>query len=126
MHGWMLYRGEPAGKVMSRQFRFTIGDGEGPQYTDSPVNHPDHDWHFVVAVKDGLETRLYVDGEQVGQRALRNPLISESGESASIGRQYSSHVKGVNAFARGKIDEVKIWNYVLSDEAIQQQYLEGR
>ncbi len=126
MHGWMLYRGETGGKAMSRQYRFTIGDGKGPQYTESSINHPDRDWHFVVAVKDGLETRIYVDGRQTGQRDLRDLSISDSGESASIGRQYSSHEKEVNGFARGKIDEVKIWNFVLSEEAIGREYLEGR
>jgi len=126
MHGWMLYRGETGGKAMSRQHRFTIGDGNGPQYTESSINHPDRDWNFVAGVMDGLETRIYVDGEETGQRALRGLPISESGEGASIGRQYSSHEKGVNGFARGKIDEAKIWNYVLSEEAIRREYLEGR
>ena len=122
MNGWMLYRGSSGGLALPQQYRFTIGDGEWPpHFTESIINHPDNEWHYVTAIAEDSEIRVYVDGVQTGSIAILDSIV-DSGEYASIGRQYSTHVSGEYGYAYGIIDEVKIWNYALGDEEILSEY----
>ena len=126
MHGWMLYRGAIN---QGHQYRFTVGDGAWPPYYSESENpSPDNEWHYITGVKQGTAVRVYVDGVQRGMRFFPSESTADSGEYVSIGKQYSYHelaeqgIWSTYGYALGIIDEVKIWNYVLSNEEILAEY----
>jgi hypothetical protein len=78
-------------------------------------------WHYVVGTYDGKKMALYVDGVlDVSQDAWGpigvddNPvLIGENGQIA-------------NRFWSGLIDDVRVYNFGLSEAQVQQLYREGK
>ena len=79
----------------------------------STANYNDGQWHHIVAGVNPLE--LYVDGVSVSA-SLGVSTISVDG-NAKIGAKSSSQF-----FYNGVIDEVKIFNNILSPEQIQALY----
>lgn len=80
----------------------------------------DNQWHHIVAVRDGGgQSRIYVDGNldgtiQAGISALTaNPLISIGGNTLD------------NRYFNGLIDEVAIYNRLLTDSEVLQHYQVG-
>jgi hypothetical protein len=126
MCGWMLYKGEDHGGY---RHRFTVADGEvpwKPYFTNSENPFPYYEWVHTVGVLDGEEIRLYVNVFLESTVPYTGTGVQDSGQQCSIGRQYSQHhgvdsgVWGTYGHAWGIIDEVMIWNYVLSDDEILQ------
>lgn len=70
-------------------------------------------WHHVAGVYDGKERRIYIDGELDSKDAITATIAR--GGAASIGKDFV-----------GLIDELKIWNRVLSQAEIQQAMREGQ
>jgi hypothetical protein len=91
-----------------------IAGTSGP-YTNVCDNRAinDGNWHFAVAVYDGTNITLYVDGLF---RSTGNPDGSENTVLSS------SYVGNSNGLFNGSLDEVKIWNRALSADEIKQQY----
>lgn len=73
----------------------------------------DYAWRHVALKVDSGTTYFYVDGVQ--QKYHSDQQICDSGSAVMMGRYYS------NAFGhdfKGALDEMAIWNRVLSDEQI--------
>ena len=79
----------------------------------------DNKWHFMVATYDGQIFKLYVDGKfnaelnyTDGMRINSDPLL--------IGWDQSQWLS--DRFFRGKIDEVMIYNRILSPDEVEDMY----
>ncbi|MFC1792408.1 LamG domain-containing protein [Planctomycetota bacterium] len=70
-------------------------------------------WHHICLTYDGITARLYADGIEVAAEAKSWDLVLSR---AHIGRQ----VNDVAEFWDGLIDDVRIYNRVLTPEEIQQ------
>jgi hypothetical protein len=107
-HGFSLVRHS------SNVFRFWVGDGTGDlQDTSSDVTYTDTEWHHVTGVVNAGVNYLYVDGFLQVQTS--NKTISDSGEFAHIGRQYS-HLS--DRYFNGLIDDVRIYGRALTRQEI--------
>ena len=89
--------------------------------SSTPVT--DGNWHHIVGVWDGTNAFVYVDGDQKisGARTFAN-----STKDSQIGTECS----GADSttcfnFVDGLIDDVKVWNYPLSDQQIRDEYNAG-
>jgi hypothetical protein len=87
--------------------------------TGTPLNAngtaglPLNSWSHLAATHDGTTLRLYVNGVQVGTRAVSGALLTSTG-ALRIG---GNSVWG--EFFQGRIDEVRIYNRALSAAEIQ-------
>ena len=85
--------------------------------TLSPDGGPgvwDNAWHHLVGTYDGKRVRLYVDGDEIGSGFQDSiPPIMYNGGNLHIG-----HFR-FSAFYEGLLDEIRIYNKVLSAVEIQ-------
>ena len=70
-------------------------------------------WSHLTGTYDGATLRLYVNGVQVGSRAMSGPLVTSTG----VVRIGGNGVWG--EFFQGRIDEVRIYNRALIQGEIQ-------
>ena len=79
-----------------------------------------HKWYFLAVTKDGSNVRTYVNGN------LENTCAYSGTDTNSniweIGRQ---NYGGDNYYFDGAIDDVRIYNRVLSASEVAQLYLLG-
>jgi len=77
----------------------------------------DGQWHYLVAVVNGLTRNLYIDGIQRG--------TDENGMQSVTGNTFPATVGGFAAGSNlfnGTIDDVRIYNYAKSAQEIQADY----
>jgi len=132
--GWGLYSGDAGVRydvcledASDSQLRvelnglFTVSDGQH-------VNFCDGEWHLVVVTYDGQKMRFYVDGAlfggpiQVDQplRTSWNPVGTIIGTGV---REASGVISGKqNRFFSGQLDDVGVWDTVLSDDDVKLLY----
>ena len=133
--GWSILDFDRSG-----YFNLTIGGSNKNSYTvefgTTDENKKKHDmagliplndnlWHFVCGVYDGVNKKIYVDGEldsiannphdgkNLGSGASRYGIIGDGSESSSFNGSRN------NSYFKGTIDEVQYWNIGLSQEMIQ-------
>jgi hypothetical protein len=87
----------------------------------SPLSTP-RDWHHLTVTYDGTNnrTRLFVDGQQVNERAI-SPKSFTDQNTLLIGARYFS--SNYTAYFDGIIDEVRIENGIRTNAWIRAQYL---
>ena len=82
-------------------------------------------WYYVVGVWDrnggANNLKIYVNGQLQGQSTV-NADMDVSTVNVCIGR---INFPGINQYFKGLIDDVKIFNKVLSEEEIETLYNEG-
>ncbi len=74
------------------------------------------EWYYVTTTYDGDKTKLYLNGEFVGESKQKRGVLAFSGP-VYIGAEGGTHF-----FFKGIIDELKIYDKVLSAEEIKQEY----
>ena len=102
----------------SNTFRLWVSDGDTAGINgiaSSDVLYTDTDWHHVTGVREGRNNILYVDG--VRQAAGNATDFVPSPDFFHIGRQYS-HLD--DRYFKGRIDDVRVYNRVLTDVQIAQ------
>jgi hydrogenase maturation factor HypE len=70
-------------------------------------------WTHLAVSYDGTTLRLYVNGVEVGSRAVASPLLTSTG----VLRLGGNSVWG--EFFQGRIDEVRLYNRALGPAEIQ-------
>ncbi len=76
-------------------------------------------WHHIVVTFDGTNTRFYLDGKSDGSSTTVTS-VSTNALNLRIGADQD----GANVF-NGSIDEVKIYNYALSEDEVKIDYNHG-
>lgn len=93
----------------------------GNEFTDfetTETPNGDGQWHLLAATRDAENNHLiYLDGELVGSQTVDAPI--GSGHHLYIGRSFRPNDYILNEHFRGGIDDVRIYDYVLSAEEIQ-------
>jgi hypothetical protein len=99
-----------------------IGSDSG-RYWGTNQDLRDDQWHFIALVRNGDIGKLYIDGTlDVTISGLINQSASVD-KSLFIGEPDSSY--GGNGEFKGKIDNVRIYNRVLTETEIQSLFLQG-
>jgi len=106
------------------QFNFNAGNNSCTGYSiyqvlsSAGTRYDDNNWHFVAGVVDrpNFNMALYVDANQVGSAAPDNGNSGTGGE-LRIGTSWNDQ-----APLKGTIDEVKIFNRVLSSAEVASYY----
>ncbi|MBF0122349.1 MAG: hypothetical protein HQL21_02935 [Candidatus Omnitrophica bacterium] len=123
----------------SNPFELYIGSGVEGGHSNSPVfivwnagtgnvdidntslNLRDGSWHHVAATYQNGQQRLYYDGALVASATFAGPLPSNSSSVTIGGGEYGSyHHKWI-----GDVDEVRLYNRVLSADEVLRLYEEG-
>ncbi len=94
--------------------RFYVGDGESFQFIESTDALTTGEWQHVVAVRSGNTGRLYINGEPKGSGSLSVSAVDDNG-TLRIGSRDDGLTK-----MKGGLDDVRIYNRVLSDTEISQ------
>ncbi len=85
------------------------------------TNVGDDKWHHVAGTYDGKEYRVYVDGVlDVNSPSPGTGLIQNFGSNViCIGAHYKTSDPDARRFFKGLIDDVRIYDEILTPEAIQ-------
>lgn len=95
------------------QLQLAVGGIYSDAYTgSSPANLVNGQWNHISMVVDGNTRKYYANGIKVGEKAISQ--IETNTNTLDIGRDLHGNVQ----FFRGKIDDLKIYNRVLSDDEI--------
>ncbi len=81
-----------------------------------PTPLPFGEWHHLSAVRDGTQTRLYIDGVLVDTAASSVVTIYNTAQPLRIGQGY---LYDFLVFAIGELDDVRIWNVARSQSEIR-------
>lgn len=110
--GWILSRSHSTGTV---EF---VCKGIKPQpYVVGKTSIDDGQWHHLAGVYDGAKLKLYVDGKLDGSKNAWGSIVTND-YSIYIGD--SSQDSG--RFFDGLIDDVRIYNYALSEDEVKSLY----
>lgn len=92
------------------------GIGDTPENNTTGPNVNDGAWHNVVAISEhGVSARIWVDGGLVSTRSHNHqPNLENTLHDLAIGNNIDSLGRGWH----GEIDDVAIWDRVLTDEEI--------
>jgi hypothetical protein len=84
---------------------------------------PFNQWLHIILTKTANITKLYINGSFVQQGSINSTQNVESTKISIGGSGNFQHANG--ECLKGKIDDVRIYNRVLTDTEIQQLYHEG-
>lgn len=96
-------------------------EGGNPRVGTSCLSKKPYDarrWQHVVAVKEGTQMRLYIDGVLAGSASESKQLAA--GLRAIVGRNCDAGTR--NRDFVGQLDEMAIYNRALTEEEIQSHY----
>jgi hypothetical protein len=92
--------------------------------TDMITPSLDEEWFHFVALLDADDVRLFLNGEELGDVFDSDPIFWQA-EQATIGARVQSDGVSLTQPFPGLIDELAIYNTLLSPERIQAHYLAG-
>ena len=105
---YALYANESVSRPTA-YLRSSAGDLAAVGTTALPLNA----WTHLAMTYDGTTLRLFVDGGQVGTRAVASPQLTSTGALRFGGNTIWGE------YFTGRIDEIRIYNRVLSQTEIQ-------
>ncbi|MHC0444243.1 RCC1 domain-containing protein [Flavobacterium sp. 3-218] len=82
-------------------------------------NYSNNDWYFFTLTYDGTKLSLYVNGKFVDEKAIS---LNTTNNIFRLGEKYPDNS---DEWFKGKIDDVAIWNRVLTPEEISALYTPG-
>ena len=99
----------------------TLDDDVTKVQSTSSATVDDGQWYHIVGIRDGSSIRIYVNGFQDGDDVALPDGYNLSGTSqanAYIGAGWNLPDSQLDKFFVGVIDEVRVYNYALSDAEI--------
>ncbi len=126
--GWKIFypRNHPSNTL--QMIRVTAGYGDGSVQalvdTGEEYDYRDGEWHHIVVTfkRDG-NLILYVDGELIGEDDMTDILNLDDTIYKDL--YFGSNFKGDDRFLPGEIDEIGIWDRILSFEEVEFLYNKG-
>lgn len=111
--GWYLWLSP------EKEFVFTVSDGLGDISLKSPSTYKLAEWHHIAGQYDDRTKKmaLYVNGEKTNEITLLKAVLPSKSDF-TIGK-FSS---GADGYFKGTIDEVRLYNRILSPQEIQKSY----
>ena len=103
---------------MPAPMRFGITDNYGGDHQVSSQSLGLNEWYQIVGTYDGSEQKLYVNGE------LDNTLAWSGSFTINSGAMLGRDIEGGQYF-NGSMDDIRIYNRVLSAEEVELLYHEG-
>ncbi|WP_289024433.1 PKD domain-containing protein [uncultured Salegentibacter sp.] len=108
-----------------RLIRFAIEDPTGGKIlnigeAEVPLGVSDNQWHHVVTVRDGVTTRVYVDGEMVKEDSAPDLKHVSNEQNFKIGVQEQEG--NFHSFFKGLLDDLVIYNRALTAEEVVELY----
>jgi len=90
----------------SNTIKFIIFQGGSVNVTTSTSTVTDGNWHHVLAVNDGTDLKIYIDG------VLENTNVGGGGSIDNTSAQFTIGKKErpTGDFFNGSVDEVAVWN----------------
>jgi len=93
--------------------------GDWPNQIDSPSALTENQWHLVTATWTGSDIYLYIDAVPVANMSVGGTLTNP--ETLTIGKESYTN----SNYFLGKIDDVRIYNYALTEAQVKQLYNQG-
>ena len=117
---WSIGCASATGRVL---FQLTDESGHGVTLEGTAIHNGV--WHHIVGVRDGVNNRnlLYVDGTEVAATPITYAAGFASGTGINIG--WLNFSDSDRKIFKGFIDEVAIYDRVLSSTEIEQHYTAG-
>jgi len=118
-HGYYLLLNDDSG---TDYVVFDVG-GEADATYDGQLRWAgasDNEWHHAVGVKSGNSEYLYIDGNLEMSANVNVGDMSASGETLYIGNS-----RGAFSYFEGQIDDVRIYNYALTEQQIKDVMNQG-
>ena len=118
------------GKGMSRAYLMYLGSGgilgfdiitSGGRKNAGKGQLVENAWQHIAVTYNGFVKTWYLNGDQVGIQAFSGELKALD-KSLIIGSILPEQTSRYPEFFKGKIDEVKIWDYALSADEIMTEY----
>jgi len=114
---WYRYGIFISGGTYTAFFRSTGGTWT----LSSSVSSSPNNWDYVaVSYKDGT-AKIYVNGKLRNSGIFTYAPLTQSSSTIMFG----THSISANNWFKGSLDEVKIYNYALTDEEVKQDYNQG-
>jgi len=74
-------------------------------------------WHYIAITYDGSTVTFYLDGSNIGSQSWTTGTINSTDIALGVQSRNRGNVR--EHYFKGKMDEVRIWNSVLSQAEIQ-------
>ncbi len=114
----MSTEGGQVGKI-----RFYVSDATNTVNTYSTSTVNDGNWHHIVCMKDGTTARIFIDGKPNGTGNLST--VTGTIDATTGGTRIGALRSGTNQEFSGSIDEIKVYNYALTDAEVRTDYNKG-
>lgn len=105
-----------------RKLRFAVEDNTGGKILNVADGVADDTWHYVVCVREGLTSRVYIDGNLITESDGPSIKDTSSDMPFKIGAQED---KGGNSFINyftGQLDDMVIYNRALTATEISELF----
>ncbi len=114
---WRLQRNQDKDNIEFACSGLNVPGGSpyGPLYGQKNVN--DGRWHHIVGVYDGEKMYLYIDGVVDASQSASGGIATNN-QPVCIGE----NAEMTGRFWNGLIDDVRIYNYALSEDAVKAVY----
>jgi hypothetical protein len=86
----------------------------------TPIN--DTQWHYAAITFNGSVLIMYMDGECIDIEEIQGSTPDSTG---TLPLRIGANSNNANYYFTGDIDEVRIWNRVLSENEMKKAYEEG-
>ncbi len=115
--GWLI--GASAANADKIIWAATIGGSVGAVTSTNTYN--DGAWHRIIAVYDGANLKLYVDGIQTGGNTAASGTISNQSANNLVFGNYTSHSSTSNIFV-GYLDDLFVSRAAWTQAMVTQDY----
>lgn len=89
----------------------------GPSQLDASVDITDSGWHHIAGTFNGTHMKIYVDGVLSNSKSATGYINTSFAKNLILG--------GYGFAFNGSIDEVKIYPWVLTDDEVNNEYMQG-
>jgi hypothetical protein len=89
------------------------------QYLDSTTTVPTNTWTHVAATYNGTTLTVWLNGQRAGSRSITGAHTCNNNRRLAIGAKNDPDNAVLEAFLDGQLDEVRIYNRVLSATQIR-------